>query len=183
MIYTRAENGIYWIDISAKKSATGKRVRRSTRTTDMKQAKKMEQKLLKKQYYEVTDTTDLAGTGNYTLAPLLAVIRILQEEIDKSIPLSIVITFILTCIAGGEITHKELRTIAGLTDASTSRNISALEKVNRKGREGYDLLKSSYIENSKLRKIARLTPKGWRLYDMIFGAMSVNELNRALLNN
>lgn len=61
------------------------------------------------------------------------------------------------------ITMKRMAEKLGLSQSSTSRNVSALSKTHRYGKPGYDLITAKEDPTERRRKIVTLTAKGERV--------------------
>jgi len=188
MIVTRGKNKNLQIDIPAKQSPTGKRIRCSAKTTDMEKAKEVEAQLLISLREENTETTSgnqtlcnatdlLSNTVNQerqSLSLLLIILEMVRREVDPTIPFQMCVTFVRVCLAG-KMQMRDLRYESNLSDSSVSRNSSALTKTHRYGKDGHNLIESIRDPRDRRRKVLSLTPEGEKLKEKLVRTIQMRD--------
>lgn len=81
------------------------------------------------------------------------------REVDPFIPTQMAECLLTVALQPG-LTMSELSDRTGLAQSSCSRNIAALSKWHRLGKEGHDLVEAMEDPHERRRKIIFLTPKG-----------------------
>lgn len=101
--------------------------------------------------------------------------KFLQElrSIDPFIP-SQTVECLLVVAARPGITMGDLSEATGLAQSSCSRNIAALSKWHRLGKEGYDLVEAVDDPRERRRKIIYLTQKGHKVVNRIMQTIEPN---------
>ena len=95
-------------------------------------------------------------------------LRLLEElrKIDPEMQLQTASVFLYVAHNEG-ITMKDLGDQLGLAQSSCSRNVAYFSKINRKHKEGYDLLVAREDPAERRRKLVYLTPKGRRIVESL----------------
>ena len=101
---------------------------------------------------------------------LLAAIAVLRG-VDAEMPAQQIAVFLEVARAPG-ITMKSLRETLGISQSSTSRNVSALGQVHRKGAPGRGLIVADVDPMERRRKVLRLTAAGRIVAEALREAMS-----------
>lgn len=103
-----------------------------------------------------------------TLNALAVIEEILKRfrDFDQEMQMQTAQTFIAVAMHPG-INMTELSEKAGISQASCSRNVSALSRVHRLNKPGMDLVVATEDPMERRRKIVRLTPKGQRLAEAL----------------
>lgn len=81
-------------------------------------------------------------------------------------PIQTAVVFLQTALRK-QTTMRELGEITGLSQASMSRNIAALSKHHRLGKQGHDLVVTREDPAERRVKIVELTKKGQKLVDKL----------------
>jgi len=81
------------------------------------------------------------------------------RTIDSEMPLQTAAAFLLVAMFPN-ITMKEMTERLGTSQASVSRNVAALSKIQRQDKPGHDLVFAEEDPAERRRKIVRLTRKG-----------------------
>lgn len=84
------------------------------------------------------------------------------RAIDPEMPAQTVLTFLLVADEP-DVTMRDLQTRLGLSSAATSRNVAALSKHHRLGKDGADVIEAYEDPTDRRYKRVRLTPKGTAL--------------------
>lgn len=92
---------------------------------------------------------------------LARAIEFLRDELGD-VPLQALSVYLVVA-ERGEIPHLHLQKIVGISQASISRNLMLLSRVDRRGNEGLDLVESYTDPQEHRRKLAKLTKKGEEL--------------------
>jgi DNA-binding MarR family transcriptional regulator len=88
------------------------------------------------------------------------------RDFDQEMQMQTAQTFIAVAMQPG-ITMKELSEKVGISQASCSRNVSALSRVHRLNKPGMDLVVAAEDPMERRRKVVKLTPKGQRLAESL----------------
>lgn len=88
------------------------------------------------------------------------------RDFDQEMQMQTAQTFIAVAMQPG-ITMKELSEKVGISQASCSRNVSALSRVHRLNKPGMDLVVVAEDPMERRRKVVKLTPKGQRLAESL----------------
>lgn len=104
---------------------------------------------------------------NSELIQALRVLRTLDDrmQLQTAITLLLVMEFQPCRMAS-------LRSMAGLSQASISRNCAALGRIHRKGQPGLGLIKTEEDIMDRKHKIVSLTPKGENIQRLLNNPMS-----------
>lgn len=100
----------------------------------------------------------------------LRVLRSLDDrmQIQTAITLLLIMEFAPCRMAA-------LRSMAGLSQASISRNCAALGIIHRKGMPGLGLIKTEEDIMDRKHKIVSLTPKGQNIMDILFNSEATSD--------
>ena len=90
-----------------------------------------------------------------TIYQLIAVFR----DVEKDMPMSMAVIFVWVSLNEGK-TQVDLRNALGMPSATSSRNLAALSKVHRLGKEGHNLIKWEENPEDRRAKLLYLTTKG-----------------------
>ncbi|HIB3356465.1 TPA: winged helix-turn-helix transcriptional regulator [Pseudomonas aeruginosa] len=103
-----------------------------------------------------------------TLNALAVIEEVLKRfrDFDQEMQMQTAQTFIAVAMQPG-ITMKELSEKVGISQASCSRNVSALSRVHRLNKPGMDLVVAAEDPMERRRKVVKLTPKGQRLAETL----------------
>ena len=82
------------------------------------------------------------------------------RDLDPELQTQTVVCFLLIAGAKDNMPMRDLQTMLGMPSSSTSRNVAALSKHHRLGREGLDLVEAYEDLADRRFKLVRLTPKG-----------------------
>ena len=93
-----------------------------------------------------------------TVKTFARAVDFVREEIGD-VPLQALAVFLVVA-ENGEIPHTHLQKKVGIAQASISRNLMLLSRVDRRGNEGVDLVESFTDPHEHRRKLAKLTTKG-----------------------
>ncbi|UXY92546.1 transcriptional regulator [Pseudomonas phage LUZ100] len=100
------------------------------------------------------------------LTALAVIEEVLKRFRDFDQEMQTAQTFIAVAMQPG-ITMKELSEKVGISQASCSRNVSALSRVHRLNKPGMDLVVAAEDPMERRRKVVKLTPKGQRLAETL----------------
>jgi DNA-binding MarR family transcriptional regulator len=84
------------------------------------------------------------------------------RKLDPEIPTQTVNTFLYVASHEG-CTMKDIADALGVAQSTMSRNIAALDKINRHHQPGFDLVRAVEDPSERRRKIVTLTPRGRQL--------------------
>ncbi|KXK68010.1 MarR family transcriptional regulator [Pseudomonas monteilii] len=103
-----------------------------------------------------------------TLNALAVIEEVLKRfrDYDQEMQMQTAQTFIAVAMQPG-ITMKELSEKVGISQASCSRNVSALSRIHRLNKPGMDLVVAAEDPMERRRKVVRLTAKGQRLAETL----------------
>lgn len=103
-----------------------------------------------------------------TLNALAVIEEVIKRfrDFDLEMQMQTAQTFIAVAMQPG-ITMKELSEKVGISQASCSRNVSALSRTHRLNKPGMDLIVAAEDPMERRRKIVKLTPKGQRLAEAL----------------
>lgn len=97
-------------------------------------------------------------TSRTRYRPFIHMVDIMQG-LDPMIQAQTVLTFLYVC-EEPDITMRDLQNKLGLASSSTSRNVAALSKHHRLGKDGADVVEAYEDLADRRSKRVRLTPKG-----------------------
>lgn len=106
--------------------------------------------------------------GKVTRSEVERAIRALEifRDLDRTMPLSEVLTFLLTAAdTDGDTTQQGLADAAGTTLSSINRHILHLSKYDRNKGPGLELISQVVSPTNFSKKERRLTPKGIRVLE------------------
>lgn len=106
--------------------------------------------------------------GKVSRTEIERAIRALEvfRDLDRTMPLSEVLTFLLTAAdPDGETTQQGLADAAGTTLSSINRHILHLSKFDRNKAPGLELVSQVTSPTNFSKKERRLTPKGIRVLE------------------
>ncbi len=106
---------------------------------------------------------------------LIQALRVLRT-LDDRMQLQTAITLILV-MEFQPCRMASLRSMAGLSQASISRNCAALGRIHRKGMPGLGLIKTEEDIMDRKHKIVSLTPKGENIQRLLNAPMSEESLD------
>ena len=95
----------------------------------------------------------------HNLDRVLSVVQTFRDQLDPGIPAQQIELFLTVC-RWPDIYMSDLANRLNTTPASASRNVAALGKVHRLGKEGYGLLEAYEDPGNRRRKRVRLTRRG-----------------------
>jgi DNA-binding MarR family transcriptional regulator len=84
----------------------------------------------------------------------------LFRDLDPEMQAQTMSVFITIASAAEDISMQEIITATGLASSSVSRNVAALSKVHRLGKDGHNLVEAYEDPAERRRKLVRLTPTG-----------------------
>ena len=88
------------------------------------------------------------------------------RSLDSEIPSQTISVFLV--VANNEnISMSDLAAVAGISQASCSRNVSYLGEINRRHEPGFGLLRATPDPQERRRNLVTLTPKGRKFYEKI----------------
>lgn len=102
-----------------------------------------------------------------TCRKLLTIISKFREQ-DAEMPIQQAVTFLWVALNEGK-TQRDARQSLDMPASSASRNLAALSKVHRLGKEGLGLIQFDEDPNDRRAKILSLTPKGRAFLSNIMG--------------
>lgn len=109
------------------------------------------------------------STGKH-LGTAIKLLGALRAEIDPYIPSQMAECLLAVALQPG-LRMEDLSKRTGLAQSSCSRNIAALSKWHRLGKEGFDLVEAVDDPRERRRKIVYLTPKGVRVVNKVMAAV------------
>lgn len=109
-------------------------------------------------------------TARDSINTLFRVIASLRE-IDEQMPSQMAQVLIAIAMRPG-LTMQQVSDMTGLSQSSCSRNIAALSKWHRLGKEGHDLVEAIEDPAERRRKIMFLTPKGKQKVQALIAAVN-----------
>lgn len=94
--------------------------------------------------------------------------RFLEEfrKLDPEMPTQQAAAFLMVAMTPG-ITMKDMARKLGISQASCSRNVSALSEMHRLNKPGLDLVYAIEDPAERRRKIVNLTPRGERVAESL----------------
>lgn len=109
--------------------------------------------------------------------------RVLQEfrSLDKEMQAQTMLAFLYIAernLQGIETTVLDVGTYLDLTSASATRNVQALSKVHRYGKEGHDLIYTEENPRKRTEKFIYLTDKGKALTKRLEGYIHVGKAEK-----
>ena len=107
-----------------------------------------------------------------TMKPMATALKFLAalREIDPYLPTQTAECLLVVANRPG-LAMAELANETGLAQSSCSRNVAALSKWHRLGKEGYDLVEAVDDPRERRRKIIFLTLKGQKLVQKVMQTM------------
>lgn len=97
---------------------------------------------------------------------LVEILELIRKDIDPEMPIQMVVVFLRLALKG-EASMQDLMDAAGISQASISRNVSALSKTHRRGKPGHNLVIAFEDPMERRRKLVRLSTKGKKLADKV----------------
>jgi DNA-binding MarR family transcriptional regulator len=117
---------------------------------------------------------------NYMSLELVKLQRVLQEfrSLDKEMQAQTMLAFLYIAerdTQGVETTVLDVGTYLDLTSASATRNVQALSKVHRYGKDGHNLVFTEENPKKRTEKFIYLTDKGKSLTKRLEGYIHVSQ--------
>ncbi len=81
------------------------------------------------------------------------------RALDAEMPIQTAVTFMIVALNEG-LALKDVADRLGMASSTASRNVAALSKHHRLGKQGHDLIENREDPMERRRKIHTLTPKG-----------------------
>lgn len=102
---------------------------------------------------------------------LIEVLNEVRGDLDPEMQVQTLLTFLHAVRQPGS-TMKEIGNLTNQTQASMSRNISALSQVSRHGKPGLNLVHTYEDPMERRRKVVELTPKGQKFMKTLQGKIN-----------